>query len=166
MLRSDHLRNGCESAAGFQWNPPDQQSGRYHQLCNGRVCVGLAVKSSSVTWLVCQIVDRADSIGSRQHIGWGNPIFRFCVIEAFICFLLASGGVFLAKCAINSKYHNNRLAVGHIQIQQSQNCNNALTYNCISNAANSCSGLPDSHIPVLPDSIGVSCCGSREIFGF
>ena len=22
---------------GFQWNPPDQQSGRYHQLCNGRV---------------------------------------------------------------------------------------------------------------------------------
>ena len=20
---------------GFQWNPPDQQSGRYHQLCNG-----------------------------------------------------------------------------------------------------------------------------------
>ncbi len=23
--------------SGFQWNPPDQQSGRYHQLCNGRV---------------------------------------------------------------------------------------------------------------------------------
>ena len=22
---------------GFQWNPPDQQSGRYHQLCDGRI---------------------------------------------------------------------------------------------------------------------------------